>query len=141
MTERNAPMFLGPHRAYVYRVYGRSLCVNVTTEKSGQGAAVLIRALEPLEGLDVMQRRRGTARERDLCRGPGRLCEALDVGLALNGEDLVRGAELWIARPANPDPAIGTSVRVGITRAAESRLRFYEAGSPYLSGPKSLSPA
>ncbi len=141
MTPRNAPMFLEPHRAYVYRIYGTSLCVNVTSEKGGSGAAVLIRALEPLEGLDLMESRRGTARVRDLCRGPGRLCAALDVGISLNGHDLVRGSELWIGASAGPPPAIGSSARIGITRAAERPLRFYEVGSPYLSGPKSLSPA
>ena len=141
MTKRNASMFLAPHRAYIYRIYGTSLCVNVTAEKCGQGAAVLVRALEPIEGLDLMERRHRAARVRDLCRGPGRLSAALDVGLELDGADLVRGTELWIAGPVGPVAAIGSSVRIGITRAAGRRLRFYEAGSPYLSGPKSLSPA
>lgn len=141
MTMRNAPMFLEAHRAYVYRIYGTSSCVNVTSEKNGCGAAVLIRALEPIEGLDLMERRRATARVRDLCRGPGRLCQALAIGMSLNGVDLVRGAELWIARPVSPASVVGSSVRIGITRAMGRRLRFYEAQSAYLSGPKSLSPA
>lgn len=141
MTPRNASMFLDPHRAYIYRIYGTSFCVNVTSEKGGHGAAVLIRALEPLEGLDIMERRRGTSRVRDLCRGPGRLCAALDIGLSLNGQDLVRGTELWIGGPASPPSSVAVSARIGITRAAERPLRFYEPGSRYLSGPKSFSPA
>lgn len=141
MTQRNAPMFLGAHRAYIYRIYGTALCVNVTSEKRGLGAAVLIRALEPLEGLELMERRRGISRTRDLCRGPGRLCEALAIGTSLNGGDLVGGPDLWIARPVLPPPVVGSSVRIGISRAAERRLRFYEVRSAYLSGPKSLSPA
>ena len=141
MTDRNAPMFLGAHRAYVYRIYGASRCVNVSSEKRGLGAAVLIRALEPIEGVNIMERRRATARVRDLCRGPGRLCQALAIGMELNGSDLISGPDLWIARPPSPASALGSSVRIGIARATERRLRFYEAQSPYLSGPKSLASA
>ena len=140
-SPRNASMFLGPYRAYVYKIYGTSFCVNVTSEKKDEGAAVLIRALEPLEGLGLMEKRRGTTRVRDLARGPGRLCQALGIALEEDGMDLLARSPLWLAAPAAAHPPrIGTSVRIGITKAAERRLRFYEKGNPFVSGPRSLSP-
>lgn len=146
-SARNASMFLGPFHAYVYKIYGTSLCVNVTSEVAGEGAAVLIRALEPLEGLALMEQRRGTTRMRDLARGPGRLCQALDVGLALDGIDLLRDERLWLAAPpvTPSEPSrggrrLGKSRRIGISKAAERLLRFYERGNPFVSGPKALSP-
>ena len=142
---RNASMFLGPFHAYVYKIYGTSLCVNVTSETAGEGAAVLVRALEPVEGLALMEARRGTTRMRDLARGPGRLCQALDVGMALDGIDLLRDKRLWLAAPSTPGEAngggrVGKSRRIGISKAAERLLRFYERGNPFVSGPKALSP-
>ncbi len=137
-TARNASMFLEPFRAYVYKIYGTSFCVNVTSETAGEGAAVLVRALEPLEGLALMEARRGTTRVRDLARGPGRLCQALDVDSELDGIDLLRDKRLWLAAGARQ--ALGTSRRIGITKAAERLLRFYERGNPFVSGPKALSP-
>ncbi|HKU67624.1 MAG TPA: DNA-3-methyladenine glycosylase [Candidatus Baltobacteraceae bacterium] len=142
-TRRNASMFLEPFRAYVYKIYGTSFCVNVTSETPGEGAAVLVRALEPLEGLGLMERRRGTTRVRDLARGPGRLCQALDVDLALDGIDLLRDERLWLAAPhgaAAGRLAVGKSRRIGVTKAAERLLRFYERANPFVSGPKALSP-
>lgn len=136
-------MFLEPFRAYVYKIYGTSFCVNVTSETPGEGAAVLVRALEPLEGLGLMERRRGTTRVRDLARGPGRLCQALDVDLALDGIDLLRDERLWLAAPhgaAAGRLAVGKSRRIGVTKAAERLLRFYERANPFVSGPKALSP-
>lgn len=138
---RNASMFLEPHRAYVYRIYGRSFCVNVTSETAGIGAAVLLRALEPLEGLELMQRRRGTDRVRDLCRGPGRLAQALGIDLGLDGADLLRDRRLYLAYlDEAPRARIRRSRRIGITKAAHRLLRFYETGSPFISGPAYLSP-
>jgi DNA-3-methyladenine glycosylase len=138
---RNASMFLDPFHAYVYKIYGTSFCVNVASERAGEGAAVLIRALEPLEGLALMEARRGTTRMRDLARGPGRLCEALGIDGRLDGIDLLRDERLWLARPsAAQDARVGKSRRIGITKAAERLLRFYERGSPFVSGPKALSP-
>jgi len=141
---RNASMFLGPFHAYVYKIYGTSLCVNVTSETAGEGAAVLVRALEPLEGLAAMEQRRGTTRMRDLARGPGRLCQALDIDLALDGIDLLRDKRLWLASPVpggeTDGGGVGTSKRIGITKAAERLLRFYERANPFVSGPKALSP-
>jgi len=134
-------MFLRPFHAYVYKIYGTSFCVNVTSEAHGEGAAVLVRALEPLEGLGIMEERRRTTRVRDLARGPGRLCQALGIDLAQDGIDLLSSPQLWLAYPGvSPALPIGTSTRIGITKAAERRLRFYEKGNPFVSGPKALSP-
>ena len=138
---RNASMFLNPFHAYIYRIYGTSFCVNVTSEPAGHGAAVLIRALEPVEGLALMERRRATTRVRDLARGPGRLCQALEIDLSLDGLDLIADRRLWLAAgKASAAGALGTSARIGITKAAERPLRFYERGNPFVSGPKRLSP-
>lgn len=133
-------MFLAPFHAYVYKIYGTSFCVNVTTETKGEGAAVLVRALEPLEGLGFMEARRGTTRVRDLARGPGRLCEALSIDLDLDGINLLEDDRLWLAAAPASATRVGKSRRIGITKAAERMLRFYEKGNPFVSGPKSLSP-
>lgn len=140
LSKRNASMFLAPFHAYVYKIYGTSFCVNVTTETKGEGAAVLVRALEPLEGLGFMEARRGTTRVRDLARGPGRLCEALSIDLDLDGINLLEDDRLWLAAAPASATRVGKSRRIGITKAAERMLRFYEKGNPFVSGPKSLSP-
>jgi DNA-3-methyladenine glycosylase len=137
-SRRNASMFLAAHHAYVYKIYGTSWCVNVTSESKDEGAAVLIRALEPIEGLSLMEARRRTTRVLDLCRGPGRLCQALLIDRDLDGVDLLRSRDLWLAAPASR-PAIGASRRIGITKAFTRRLRFYERGNVFVSGPKRLS--
>lgn len=131
-------MFLEPLRAYVYRIYGLSWCFNVSSEPAGIGAAVLIRALEPLEGIPLMEERRGTTVLRDLCRGPGRLCSALAIDASLDGAAL-SGPPLEVV-DLRPGARARRSVRIGVTKAADRRLRFYVARSPYLSGPRSLSP-
>ena len=105
---------------------------------AGVGAGALIRALEPIEGIALMERQRGTTRRIDLTRGPGRLAEALGVDLAQNGLDLCSAGPLWLATDGAAPRAIGKSVRIGITRDANCVLRFYERGSPYVSGPKRL---
>lgn len=138
-SKRNSSMFLGPFHAYVYKIYGTSFCVNVTSEHEGHGAAVLVRALEPLEGLAAMEIRRGTTRVRDLARGPGRLCQALAIDLDLDGIDLLQDRRLWLAAGTASAP-LGESRRIGITKAAERVLRFYERGNVFVSGPKGLSP-
>lgn len=139
LSARNASMFLPPLHAYVYLIYGTWWCFNVTSEDEGVGAAVLVRALEPVEGVDLMVARRGTPVERDLCRGPGRLAAALAIDRGLDGRCLRTDAELWLARGSGVR-RLGMSRRIGITRAAHRRLRFYERGSPFVSGPRSLSP-
>ena len=138
MTERNRALFLKRGHAYVYFAYGSCFLLNVTSEVAGVGAGALIRAIEPLEGIAVMERHRGTARQVDLTRGPGRLAEALAIDLAQNGLDLCRAGPLWLASAGDPPRPIGASVRIGITRDADRVLRFYEHGNPFVSGPKRL---
>jgi DNA-3-methyladenine glycosylase len=138
---RNATLFGPPHRAYVYQIYGTSFCFNLSSEPDGEGAGVLVRALEPLEGLALMQQRRGVPAERDLCRGPGRLCQALAIDRSFDGVDTLTDRRLWLATDGQPPARARRSRRIGITRAAHHRLRFYVAGSRYVSGPARLSPA
>ncbi|MGZ3497133.1 MAG: DNA-3-methyladenine glycosylase [Vulcanimicrobiaceae bacterium] len=140
-TKRNGAMFGEAFHSYVYLIYGTSYCVNVTSETPGIGAAVLVRALEPVEGLGLMEARRGTTRVRDLCRGPGRLCEALEIDRRLDGVNLLSDNRLWLARSSNKQPHVGISTRIGLTKAADLLKRFYEPDNPFVSGPKSLSPA
>ena len=138
---RNATLFGPPHRAYVYQIYGTSFCFNLSSEPEGEGAGVLVRALEPIEGFEIMARRRGVERQRDLCRGPGRLCRALAIDRSFDGTDLFSDPILWLASDGWAPARVRSSPRIGITQAADRRLRFYLAGSPYVSGPARLSPA
>ncbi len=139
-TPRNASMFFPPFHAYIYQIYGVYFCFNVSSEREGQGAGVLIRALEPLEGLALMRRRRGVEPERDLCRGPGRLCQALGIDRSLDGSNLLDASQLWLARAERTRGHIGRSTRIGIRHEAQRLHRFYERGSPFVSGPRFLSP-
>ena len=132
-TARNAVMFGPPGKAYVYRSYGIHWCLNFVCEPEGSASAVLIRAIEPLEGLAKMRRRRGLSDERLLCSGPGRLGEALGITHALNGLTLDRPPFELIARKTKPE--IVTGVRIGITKAAELPWRYELAGSRFLSKP------
>lgn len=138
-SRRNATLFGPPHRAYVYLIYGMYYCFNLSSERDGEGAGVLVRALEPIHGLPIMQARRETDRERDLCRGPGRLCSALDIDRALDGVDLFADKRLWLGDAGKQPMRVRRSPRIGVTSAAERRLRFYAAGSPYVSGPSRLN--
>ncbi|MBK7643173.1 MAG: DNA-3-methyladenine glycosylase [Planctomycetes bacterium] len=133
-TPRNASMFGPPGRAYVYLVYGMHECFNVVSAEEGVGEAVLVRALEPLEGLERMRRRRGVNAARELCRGPGRLSVALGITRAHDGADLRAGA-LRIEPPGrgHEPGAIVAGPRVGIRQAAERALRFRAADSPWVS--------
>jgi DNA-3-methyladenine glycosylase len=139
-TARNATLFGEPHRAYVYQIYGTSFCFNLAAEAEGTGAGVLVRALEPLDGIALMEARRGTAVLRDLCRGPGRLAQALGIVRGHDGLELFAGGRLWLAAPTEPVRRIRVSRRIGLTKAAERRLRFYVAGNSFVSGPRNLSP-
>lgn len=135
-TPRNRSMFGEPGHAYVYRSYGVHFCLNVVTEGAGVAAAVLIRAIRPQVGVELMRARRGErVAARDLARGPGRLCQALALTLADDGDDLL-GAALWITEPPASDGAlpIAATPRVGITQAADWPWRFVVAGDPYVSG-------
>jgi DNA-3-methyladenine glycosylase len=139
MTPRNRSLFLERGHAYVYLAYGLSYMLNVSSETPGIGAGVLIRALEPLEGIAIMQRNRGLERVRELARGPGRLAEALRIDRSLDGLDLCEKGPLWLARDDQDAGEIGKSVRIGISREAERVLRFYLRASPYVSGAGSLN--
>lgn len=138
LSARNRSMFKHRGFAYVYLIYGLQYCLNVSSEIEGVGAAVLIRALEPLEGLELMRRRRGDVPDRDLARGPGRLTQALGVGPAQDGADLCTGRGLYLASDRTR-VAVARSARIGITKAAELPLRFFVPGNRYLSGPRALS--
>ena len=138
-TASNSVLFLGRGYAHVYFVYGSSFMLNVTSEAHGVGGGVLVRAIEALEGIDLMQRSRGGTRLIDLTRGPGRLTEAMQIDLAQNGMDLCAASPLWLAATAQETGAIGTSVRIGLTRNVDRPWRFYERGNPYVSGPKKLN--
>jgi len=138
-TGRNRSMFLDRGFAYVYLAYGTSFMLNVASETAGVGEAVLIRALEPLSGISMMERHRGTTNLRDLARGPGRLAQALGIDRALDGVDLCAPGPLWLGQDAHEPGEIGTSIRIGITKDADRPLRFYRRGSRFVSGPKSLN--
>jgi DNA-3-methyladenine glycosylase len=138
LTRRNRSLFLERGRAYVYFIYGSYYCLNVAAETHGVGAGVLLRALEPLAGIDGMARQRGTENVRDLARGPGRLAQAMQVDLRLDGVDLCRDRRLWLGDALQPTGRIGRSVRIGLTKEAHRLLRFYERGSAFVSGPKPL---
>jgi DNA-3-methyladenine glycosylase len=112
--------------------------MNVSSEKAGIGAGVLLRALEPLEGIALMERHRGTLRLVDLTRGPGRLAKAMDINKRYDGVDLCAESPLWLGAGLGRAGAIGVSIRIGITREVRQLYRFYERGSPYVSGPKRL---
>jgi DNA-3-methyladenine glycosylase len=142
MTPRNRSLFLERGHAYVYLAYGVSFMLNVSSEASGIGAGVLIRALEPVEGVSIMRQNRGVERLRDLTRGPGRLAQALRIDRSLDGLDLCREGPLWLAGDDDGGTGameIGKSVRIGISREAERVLRFYVRGSPFVSGARSLN--
>jgi DNA-3-methyladenine glycosylase len=137
-SPRNASMFLERGHAYVYIAYGVWPALNVSSETSGIGAGVLLRALEPITGVDVMRQNRGSEKLVDLARGPGRLATALAVGTELNGIDLCLPGPLFLAAPLRPVTGIGTSVRIGITKEADRPLRFFERDSRFVSGPRRL---
>jgi DNA-3-methyladenine glycosylase len=132
-TPRNAVMFGPAGVAYVYRSYGIHWCLNFVCEREGSAAAVLLRALQPVEGLAKMRRRRGVRDERLLCSGPGRLCEALSVTHAHNGRRLDRPPFALFARACAVEVATGP--RIGLTKAVELPWRYGLAGSPFLSKP------
>jgi len=138
-TTRNQAMFLGKGFAHVVFVYGSSYMLNVTSEEPGVGAGILLRALEPLEGIDVMERLRKTDKLRDLARGPGRLAAAMEIGPRLDGVDLCSDGPLWLGAPVRRTGRIGTSVRIGISREVDRPLRFFEMGSRFVSGRSTVS--
>jgi DNA-3-methyladenine glycosylase len=137
LTPRTATLFGPAGHAYVYRSYGVHAMLNAVTEAEGVGAAVLIRALEPLAGLDAMRERRGLDRIEDLCSGPGRLTQALGIGLDLNATDLSTGPIRVEPRGrAWREQVLATAPRVGITKAVELPWRFTVDGSRFVSRPR-----
>ena len=164
-TPRNRSLFLRRGHAYVYFTYGSYYMLNVTGATPGTGEGVLLRALQPLEGIAAMQRNRHTAAMRrnrhnaamqrnrhnaamqrnrnnealrDLARGPGRLAAALQIDKRYDGVDLCAPGELWLGTAVQPAGAVGISTRIGLTRDVERRLRFYERGNPHVSGPRRM---
>jgi DNA-3-methyladenine glycosylase len=148
LTPRNRSLFMERGHAYVYFVYGCWYMLNVSGEREGVGAGVLLRALEPVEGVALMQRN-GTAPQngagrvrsaelRDLARGPGRLATAMQINKRHDGLDMCGPGPLWLGPALRPLGGIGESVRIGLTREVDRVLRFYERDSPFVSGPKRL---
>jgi DNA-3-methyladenine glycosylase len=136
VTERTRTLYGEPGRAYVYFSYGVHSLLNAVAEGEGVGAAVLIRALEPLDGVDLMRQRRGLERAEELCSGPGKLTQALGIGLSLNGSSLVDGPiELLARAPGAREPRVVAGERIGITKAMELPWRFCDAGSRHVSRP------
>jgi DNA-3-methyladenine glycosylase len=138
-TPGNRSLFLERGRAYVYFTYGSSFMMNVSSESAGVGGGVLIRAVEPLEGIDRMKRHRGTAEVLDLTRGPGRLAAAMRIDKRLDGVDLCAGGVLWLGDAVRPLGRMRKGVRIGITREMHRLRRFYEHGNPFVSGPMWLN--
>lgn len=150
-TKRNHSLFLRPGHVYVYFNYGMHFMLNVSSEPAGVGGGVLVRAIEPLEGIELMQRHRKTIRMLELTRGPGRLAAALRIDRRLDGLDLFARGPLWLgvakrkkssprakAGVAETEICIGTTVRIGITHWADRPFRFFQRGNPFVSGPKRL---
>jgi DNA-3-methyladenine glycosylase len=136
LTPRTEVLFGPPGVAYVYRSYGIHALLNAVSEQEGTGAAVLIRALEPLDGLDLMRRRRGLDAERLLCSGPGKLTQALGIWLDLNGTPLTGGGPIELLPRAGYEPEIVDGVRIGITKAVDLPWRFVDASrARYVSRP------
>jgi DNA-3-methyladenine glycosylase len=136
VTNRTSTLFGPPGRAYVYFSYGVHSLLNAVAEAEGVGAAVLIRALEPVDGIELMRERRGLERGEDLCSGPGKLTQALAIGLPLNGSSLIEGPiELRRREPGAAEPRIVLGERIGITKAVDLPWRFCDADSRYVSRP------
>lgn len=138
-TPRNRSLFLQKGHAYIYIAYGVSMMLNVSAGEEGVGTGVLIRGLEPISGVDLMERNRGLTKLRDLTRGPGRLAQAFAIDLSLQGHDLCRRGALWLGKDGYKAGAIGKSKRIGITKNAEPLLRFFVKDNPFVSGPKALN--
>jgi DNA-3-methyladenine glycosylase len=135
-TARNAPLFGPPGRAYVYLCYGIHSMFNVVTDAEGVAAAVLIRALRPTARIERMRARRGSGRDRDLCSGPGKICQALDIDLTQSGASAVEAPYALLGRaPGDAGTEVVPGPRIGITKGAERPWRYCLAGSTYLSRP------
>jgi DNA-3-methyladenine glycosylase len=138
MTSGNRSLFLARGHAYIYLIYGSSYMCNVVAERRGVGAGVLLRALEPLGGISLMQHRRGTTRMTELAKGPGRLATAMAIDRRCDGIDLCAAGPLWLGVDDRGAVRSSRSVRIGLTKEVHRRLRFYERGNAYVSGPRKL---
>ncbi|MFL9857732.1 DNA-3-methyladenine glycosylase [Paraburkholderia madseniana] len=134
----NGSMFLAPGHAYIRLTYGLSYMLNMSAEAEEVGAGILLRAIEPLEGLQLMEARRPGVPLRDLARGPGRLTMALGIDQSFDGRDLCSGHGLWIGVIETGDVQIGVTTRIGLSREMHRPLRFFEPGSVFVSGPRKL---
>ncbi|MEC5408629.1 DNA-3-methyladenine glycosylase [Paraburkholderia sp. MPAMCS5] len=134
----NGSLFLAPGHAYVRLTYGVSYMINMSAEAEDVGAGVLLRAIEPLEGLPLMEARRPGVPLRDLARGPGRLTVALGIGQSFDGHDLCTGRDLWIGAIEKGGTPVGVTTRIGLSRETHRPLRFFEPGSAFVSGPRKL---
>lgn len=139
LSPSNQALFLERGHAHVYIAYGTSFMMNVSSERPGVGAGVLIRAIEPTDGISILERNRGTDRLRDLARGPGRLCAALRIDRRLDALDLCVEGPIWLASDGAAAGDIGRSKRIGITRDADRLLRFYVRGNGFVSGARALN--
>jgi DNA-3-methyladenine glycosylase len=135
LTTSNAPLFGARGTVYVRMVYGACLTLDLAAEAEGVGAAVLIRALEPTEGIDLMLANRPESRLLNLARGPGRLCAALGIGRELSGSDICTSSVLWLERRAGAPADIQVTTRIGLSRDQHRPLRFLARGSPFVSVP------
>jgi DNA-3-methyladenine glycosylase len=138
MTERNRSLFLGRGHSYVYFIYGMWHCMNVSGDREGIGAGVLLRALEPVDGIGLMRRAQPRLPDHRLASGPGRLATALSIDRSLDGINLCAKGRLWLGiGPSIPGSiSIGVSTRIGISKDAHRLLRFYERGNKSVSGPR-----
>ena len=141
-TRRNQSLFLERGHAYVYFIYGNWFSINVSGETEGIGAGVLLRALEPLEGIELMRRNRPEVKPADVTRGPGRLASAMGIDHRYDGIDLCAPGPLWLAdavRARRAPIVLGNSTRIGLSKEAHRLLRFFEKNNPWVSGPKKLN--
>jgi len=132
-TPRNAPMFGGPGHAYIYFTYGNHYCLNITTQEVGTPGAVLIRAMQPLEGLREMRRLRPKVLDSNLTNGPGKLTKALGIDKSLNEVDMTKRGELFVTDSDEATFDVAKSARVGISQGRDRLWRFYVAGNSYVS--------
>lgn len=135
LTTANAPLFGPRGTAYVRMMYGTCFNLNLAAEAEGTGAGVLIRAVEPIDDLELMRANRPGVRDRDLARGPGRLCTAFGIGRELSGIDLTAGHTLWFESMRGRPADVVVSTRIGLSRDQHRRLRFLERGSVHVSVP------
>jgi DNA-3-methyladenine glycosylase len=131
-TPRTEVMFGPPGHLYVYFTYGMHYCVNIVTGPEGNGEAVLIRALQPIQGLNIMRERRGNVKEIQLTNGPAKLAQAMGISLDHNGKDILGGGEFQLLPGIKPEKVIQTT-RIGISRETQKPWRFYIAGNPFVS--------